>query len=144
MVTGIAAFFYALDPDEYQIAGALYTFSYALDALDGVAARKLNQCACSMQHPFSLSVCYPSARSSGGAYHALGAITCDSGLPLSASVCEWALPWCGAGEGAKGGLFRGVVARTPTKFSANVRACAPRAGSRLGAVLDMITDRYVR
>ena len=56
VVTGIAAFFYALDPDEYQIAGALYTFSYALDALDGVAARKLNQCACSMQHPFSLSV----------------------------------------------------------------------------------------
>ncbi len=44
-MTGIAAFYFALNPEEYHIAGALYSFSYALDALDGVAARKLNQCA---------------------------------------------------------------------------------------------------
>jgi phosphatidylglycerophosphate synthase len=57
ILTGIACFSYALplkdgsgqpvkgSEDTWKVAIALYCFSYWLDALDGVAARRLNQCA---------------------------------------------------------------------------------------------------
>lgn len=41
VITGIAAFAYAFS--DAKVFFALYAFSYALDALDGVAARKLGQ-----------------------------------------------------------------------------------------------------
>lgn len=42
VITGLAAFAYA--QSDYRTFFVLYGFSYALDALDGVAARKFNQC----------------------------------------------------------------------------------------------------
>ena len=59
MITGVASFYYALDPEQYSIAMILYSVSYALDALDGVAARKLNQCACRAASPRLMAGCIP-------------------------------------------------------------------------------------
>lgn len=44
VLTGLASLAYALNQETFTVAAGLYTFSYALDALDGVAARKLGQC----------------------------------------------------------------------------------------------------
>lgn len=41
VITGLFAFFFAFDSP--GVAAALYTVSYSLDALDGVAARALGQ-----------------------------------------------------------------------------------------------------
>ena len=43
VLTGLASFYYALDEQRFWYFFYLYGFSYALDALDGVAARRLNQ-----------------------------------------------------------------------------------------------------
>ncbi len=43
VVTGLASFYFALDKETFWYFFGLYGFSYALDALDGVAARRLNQ-----------------------------------------------------------------------------------------------------
>jgi len=42
VIAAIAAFFYTFS--NYSAFLWLYTISYSLDALDGIAARKLNQC----------------------------------------------------------------------------------------------------
>jgi CDP-diacylglycerol--inositol 3-phosphatidyltransferase len=44
IVTGLASFCFALDVSTFKIGAGLYMFSYWLDALDGVAARRYNQC----------------------------------------------------------------------------------------------------
>lgn len=43
IISGLAAFAYAYDAQSYTTFFYLYMFSYGLDALDGVAARKLGQ-----------------------------------------------------------------------------------------------------
>ena len=43
IVTGVAAFSFAFNKETHHIFFLLYAFSYALDALDGVAARQLGQ-----------------------------------------------------------------------------------------------------
>ena len=43
IVTGVASFYYAFDAQRYMAAFGLYLLSYSLDALDGVAARRLGQ-----------------------------------------------------------------------------------------------------
>jgi CDP-diacylglycerol--inositol 3-phosphatidyltransferase len=43
VITGLAAFYVAFEPAQYATFFWLYGFSYALDAVDGVAARHLKQ-----------------------------------------------------------------------------------------------------
>lgn len=43
IITGLAAFMYAFDKSQHGTFFMLYAFSYALDAVDGVAARALKQ-----------------------------------------------------------------------------------------------------
>lgn len=43
VITGLAAFVYAFDKASYSQFFSLYMFSYALDAVDGLAARSLGQ-----------------------------------------------------------------------------------------------------
>jgi CDP-diacylglycerol--inositol 3-phosphatidyltransferase len=43
VISGIASFFYAFEASTWPAFVYLYAFSYALDALDGVAARRFKQ-----------------------------------------------------------------------------------------------------
>lgn len=43
VISGVAAFYYAFNPATFSTFVYLYMISYALDAVDGVAARRLGQ-----------------------------------------------------------------------------------------------------
>jgi len=43
VISGLAAFYYAFNNETFSTFVYLYMFSYALDALDGVAARRFKQ-----------------------------------------------------------------------------------------------------